>query len=162
MTRTALGLTAALALAITACQKKAGDPDGVGPWQFSKSKLADAETAGRCLPPQGFVQCVGLSSIQIGKQKAETDLYFASEAKDANLVEIALSIRSCDVSDAGQALEKVLGPAKETLMDGKLRTWSYSTMFVSARLPAKGSSECLINFVEPKDTARIAELRAGG
>ena len=153
-------LAASLALA-GACAKKHSDPDGVGPWQFGKSKLADAEAAGRCLPGQGSVQCVGLSSISIGAQPAQTDLYFKSDAKDAPLIEIVLTIRTCDAAAAGTALEAVLGPPTSVDKGGALRFWSWSTMFVAAQLPEKGSIECMVNFVEPKDDARIAELKAG-
>jgi hypothetical protein len=152
---------AALLLAGGACDKKKSDPNGVGPWQFGKSKLADAEAAGRCLPGDGVVQCVGLSGIQIGKQAAQTDLYFKSNAKDAPLIEISLIIRACDAEAAGAALEQVIGPPTSASKDNRAHFWKWSTMFVAAQLPAKGSIECLISFVEPKDEARIAELQAG-
>jgi predicted small lipoprotein YifL len=154
----------ALLAVLPACGKKgSSDPNGVGPWQFGKTKLADAEAAGRCLPAGsgGTVMCVGLSAIQIGAQPAQTDLYFKSADKNAPLLEISLTVRACDVENAGAALDKVLGPAKETSPDGRIRSWTYETMFVVAQLPAKGSMECLVNFVDPKDTQRIADLKAG-
>jgi hypothetical protein len=148
-------------LVLVGCKHKPSDPNGVGPWQFGKTKLSDAEATGRCLPGEGATMCVGLSALQIGKQPAQTDLYFASSDKNAPLIEIALTVRACDVADAGAALDKVLGPSKDVSPDGKLRFWSYQPMFVAAKLPAKGSVECQVNFVDPKDSKRIAELRAG-
>lgn len=159
--RTALLVIVVLVSGV-ACKKATSDPNGVGPWQFGKSKLKDAEDAGRCLPGTGTeMYCVGMSATMIGKQAAETTVYFGTNAKDSPLLEIALAVHACDPAAAAASLEAVLGPAKESLDEGRLRFWPLSTMFVSAKLPAKGSIECDVNFVTPKDAARIADLRAG-
>ena len=147
--------------AAAGCKRKESGPNGVGPWQFGKSKLADAEAAGRCLPGDPPIQCIGLSAVQIGKQVAATELYFASGESSAPLLEISLTVRTCDVAEAGSALEGVIGPVTEQSKDGRLKFWAMKEMFVVAQLPAKGTRECLVNFVEPKDTARIEELKKG-
>ena len=158
--RFSLVLVAALAV-LAACAKKNTDPNGVGPWQFGKTTLADAEPAGRCLPIEGgLMQCIGLSSMQVGGQTAGTELYFASKAKDAKLVEISLSVKACDAPSVANDLSTRIGPPKVQALGGSKLTWTLSTMYVRALVPDKQSGECLVNFVLPSDAERIKQLEA--
>jgi hypothetical protein len=158
--RTLLILVALTALC--ACEKKNSDPNGVGPWQFGRSKLADAEAAGRCLPIEGGqMHCIGLSAMQVGGQVGDPQTYFASKEKDAPLIEISISIRTCDAKAVAADLTQRIGPPSSQSADGSQLIWSLSTMFVRALVPDKQSGSCELNFVQPKDEQRIADLKAG-
>jgi hypothetical protein len=147
---------------VSGCKKPNEDPNGVGPWMFGRSKLADAEAAGRCLPLEGGeMHCIGLTVMTVGGQAAETQVYFKSKDKDAALIEISLGIRACDAKAVAADLTQRIGPPKSQSADGALLTWSLSTMFVRALVPDKQTGECQINFVDPKDEARINDLKAG-
>jgi hypothetical protein len=151
-----------LVVLATGCEKKNSDPNGVGPWQFGRSKLADAEAAGRCLPIEdGQMHCVGLSAMQVGGQIGDTQTYFASKDKGAALIEITITVRTCDAAAVAADLNKIIGKPSSQSEDGKQLYWSMSTMFVRALVPDKQSGWCEVNFVEPKDAARIADLKAG-
>ena len=151
-----------VALAAAGCAKKNEDPNGVGPWQFGRSKLADAEAAGRCLPiDDGQMQCVGLSAMQVGGQIGDPQTYFASKAKDAALIEISISIHTCDAPAVANDLAARIGKPTSQSDDGKMLFWSMSTMFVRALVPDKSSGWCELNFVDPKDDKSIADLKAG-
>ena len=155
-------LSVLLLLAATGCEKKTKDPNGVGPWQFGRSKLSDAEAAGRCLPIEGGqMHCIGLSAMQVGGQIGETQLYFASTDKQAHLIEISLAIKTCDAPAVAQDLTQRIGAPSSQSEDGKQLFWSLSTMFVRALVPDRKSGECQVNFVLPKDEQRIADLKAG-
>lgn len=148
--------------AAAGCPAKKAEVAGVGSWVFGRTTLKDAEGGGRCLPPSdGSVQCIMHTSVNIGAQPAQTFLYFPSAEKNAPLLEISLVIRACQLEDATKALETQLGKPAEVANEGKIRYWTLKHMFVSARLPAPGGVECEINFVDPKDTKRIEDLRAG-
>ena len=151
-----------VALAAAGCAKKNEDPNGVGPWQFGRSTLADAESAGRCMPiDDGQMQCIGMSAMQVGGQSGETQVYFASKAKDAPLIEISISIHTCDAPAVATDLTGRIGKPTSQSDDGKMLFWSMSTMFVRALVPDKQSGSCELNFVDPKDAKSIADLKAG-
>ncbi len=151
-----------VAAALAGCQKKNADPNGVGPWQFGRSKLADAEAAGRCIPIEsGEMHCLGLSAMQVGGQIGDTQTYFASTDKSAALIEISISIKTCDAKAVAADLSTRIGPPRSQSEDGTQLFWSMSTMFVRALVPDKQSGGCEINFVQPKDEQRIADLKAG-
>jgi hypothetical protein len=153
---------AALPLLVSGCGKKDESPNGVGPWQFGRSVLADAEAAGRCIPIEGGqMQCIGLSAMQVGGQIGEPQTYFASNAKDAKLVEIAITIRTCDAPAVAGDLSTRIGKPTSQSDDGKMLFWQMSTMFVRALVPDKKSGWCELNFVDPGDAQRIADLKAG-
>jgi hypothetical protein len=161
--RFALVLLATLAasFAASACAKKNTDPNGVGPWQFGKSKLADAKAAGRCLPVEGgVVQCIGLSAMQVGGQTAGTELYFSSPADESALIEISLTVKACDARSVANDLAARIGAPKAELDGGTRVIWKLSTMVVRALVPEKRSGECQVNFVLPTDTQRIADFEA--
>jgi hypothetical protein len=158
----ALLIAAVWACVLAGCAKKNEDPNGVGPWQFGKSTLADAEAAGRCLPIEGGqMQCVGLSAMQVGGQVGDPQTYFASSKKDAPLLEIAITIRTCDAPAVANDLVGRIGKPTTQSADGKMLTWKMSTMFVRALVPDKSSGWCELNFADLKDAARIADLQAG-
>jgi hypothetical protein len=160
--RMLLVLASLLPLALAACDKKPQDPNGVGPWQFGRSKLADAETAGRCLPIEGGqMHCIGLSAMQVGGQVGDTQVYFASAEKSAPLIEISLAIKACDASAVANDLGGRIGMPQERGPDGATLYWSLSTMFVRALVPDKKTGESQLNFVLPTDAQRIADLKAG-
>ena len=149
-------------IALSGCSKKDESPNGVGPWQFGRSVLSDAEAAGRCIPIEGGqMQCIGLSAMQVGGQVGEPQVYFASAAKDAKLIEIAITIRTCDAPAVANDLTTRIGKPTTQSDDGKMLTWQMSTMFVRALVPDKKSGWCELSFVDPGDQARIADLKAG-
>ncbi len=155
-----------IALCVTAlaagCGKKNEDPNGVGPWQFGRSKLADAEAAGRCLPIEGGqMHCIGLSAMQIGGQVGDTQAYFGSAEKSAPLMEITIIIKACEPQAVAADLSTRIGPATSQSKDGKQQFWKMSTMFVRALVPDVATGECQVNFVSLKDTQRIADVEAG-
>jgi hypothetical protein len=151
-----------LAALAAGCEKKEEGPNGVGPWQFGRSTLADAEAAGRCIPIEnGQMHCIGLSAMQVGGQIGDTQTYFASGDKKAALIEISISIRTCDAAAVAADLSARIGKPSSQSEDGKQLFWALKSMFVRALVPDKQSGSCELNFVDPKDEQRIADLKAG-
>jgi hypothetical protein len=155
-------LSLILVLGLLACSKADDGMNGVGPWNFKRSTLADAEAAGRCLAIEGgFMQCLGLSAMQVGGQPANVQLYFQSADKSAPLIEISLSIRTCKAAEVAADLTTRLGEPKDVLDGGKTLFWAPKGMFVRAQVPEKGSGVCVITFVTPTDATRIEDLKKG-
>jgi hypothetical protein len=114
-----LALLAVLLVVATGCEKKNQDPNGVGPWQFGRSVLSDAEAAGRCLPLEsGEMHCIGMTASQIGGQVGETDTYFRSKDKTSGLIEIAITVRSCDAAAVASDLIGRIGKPTTQSDDG--------------------------------------------
>ncbi len=153
----------ALALAMLApgCKRKVADPNGVGDYQFGKTTLGSIQKLTRCNPDGAYTLCMGqaLPATKIGAQPANTDLYFKGTDATSPLVEIALTIRGCQPEDAAKALTTVLGKPDSESHDKKMY-WTGKLMFTSAKLPAHGSIQCEVNFVEATDADRIKELKA--
>jgi hypothetical protein len=155
-------LIVAMFLGMVACEKADEGPNGVGPWNFKRSRLADAEAAGRCMPIEGgFVQCIGLTSMGLGGQDAHVQLYFKSADKNAPLMEISLSVKTCQPPAVAADLIARIGEPKDRRDGDKTLFWSLPGMFVRALVPEKGSGECLVTFVSPADKARIEDLQKG-
>jgi hypothetical protein len=148
--------------ACVSCKRKSPEPNGVGDYQFGKTVLGDIDgKKTRCNPAGDYMLCMGqaLPATKIGAQPANTDLYFKGNDPKAPLVEIALTIRACNTDDAGKALTTVLGKPDQD-SNAKRMFWSGKIMFASAKLPAKDSIECQVNFILATDADRMKELKA--
>ncbi|MBI4508488.1 MAG: hypothetical protein HY698_02550 [Deltaproteobacteria bacterium] len=139
----------------TACQR-AQEVNGVGPYIIGKTMLADGQAAGRCIPSGEITHCFGMEDINLGDKPAQVGLYFAGKDPGARLMEVAMSVRSCDFESVTRALERALGTPTERRT--KRHLWTRKLIFVSAALSER---TCEVSFVDSKDQARITELKAG-
>lgn len=153
---------ALFALLLSACERKPPEVAGVGRYVFGSTVLKDVRSSMRCMPTSfGEIQCLTTKGVQIGGQTGHTQLYFPKDADDAHLLEVAVTLRACEVEEAAAALDQQLGPPSEVKDGGTRRFWRRKHMVVAAELPTKGSIECNVNFVDPSDTGRIDELVNG-
>lgn len=147
----------AVALGLVGCERKKPEPNGIDLWEFGKSTLAQAKTRTRCQAQDDLTWCFGARELGLGKQGAQVQLFFKGHEDTAPLAEIALTVRACQGDELGASLERVLGvPERHAKSGDKKLFWRKPLMFVVADLAASGG--CEINFVEPADTKRIAEL----
>jgi hypothetical protein len=86
------------------------------------------------------------------------NLYFRGHGDDAPLIEIELEFLRCEPRKIAAAFIGQLGQPKETL--GNALYWPGERANLFARLPAD-DGVCLVHFVIPDDTKRLAVLRAG-
>ena len=151
--------SALLVVACGACGSREPEPNGIGPYVLGKTRLVDGKISFRCEPGGELTHCFGGPEVAVGTQAAQVDLYFAGTGDDAPLAEIFLSVRACRTDEVGQAMAQALGPPGEQAETRML--WNRKLVFVEAKLPAPGGSACELSFVDPKDTKRVAELKAG-
>ena len=145
-----------LTLLLFACKPKPPPVNGLGPYVLGETKLATGKRRARCQPDGKIMWCFGAPAIKVGDQPAAVDLYFDGQGDDASLIEIALRIRGCNIDAVDAALRTALGPS--TQRRGRKLFWRSKFSFVAARLRVDGNA-CEVNFVDPKDTTRIAKLR---
>ena len=142
-----------IAAALSGCRKD-NDYNGIGQWVLLNTTLSDAE--GACTPGE-ITFCSHADTLNVGGQPASVNLYFRGSEPTAPLVEIELTTRSCDPNGVGSALFEFLGPP-QTRRDKRM-FWNAKRAYVSAKLPGR-AGRCVVNYVTPEDTKRIAELAA--
>jgi hypothetical protein len=155
-------LVALVVVSLSSCKPRPKpEPNGLGPWEFGKTTLADARKRTSCLQNGEYWECMpegtGMQSIKVGEQASGLKPIFRGADDKAPLVEIYLEFRACQVPAVTEWLVKTLGKPDEGSSEKKA-FWTKKLMFVGAFLPAKGGT-CEISFVTIDDAERIKYLK---
>lgn len=149
------------ALALAACGSSAAEPAGIGPWDVTKSTLADA--TGRCDPTdldggRKGMWCYLQPALKLGEQAAAVDLYFGGTAPTASLVEIQLQIKACKTEDAHAWMTQAFGnPAG---FKGTRFWWEKRHVLIVAEMPG-AASRCNIRVFPVSERATYDRVKAG-
>ncbi len=148
---------AVLALSVVfaaGCSRKPKEIDGIGDWHLGLTQKKDGYV---CTPQSdGITFCSQQPQMGIADQVADILLYFRGNEETSPLVEIIVSIDRCRPEGVVMAFEKQLGPPHERAAN--LHMWFGKLATIIAQLPTS-DGRCEINFVDPADAKRIAELR---
>lgn len=160
--RAALGVAlAALALAGSGCDRKPGEPAGLGRWTFTRSTLAHAKQSGRCQPDtladgRVVTWCFGLQPVKAGDRIAEMDLYFGGTTDDAKLIELQLKVRGCVEDKLDQWMRERFGPPFETRSSRAY--WKNSFLWAAALMPSE-PGRCIVHFLPLSEASEIERIK---
>lgn len=156
---------APLALALAAaCNAKAAEPDGIGPYQFGHTTAANIHD-GNCEPTElrdgrKAIWCFALPPIKVGNRVAEIDTYFSLAPPytkaTAPLIEIQLKVRGCVEDEADQWMRERFGPPIETRSTREY--WKNSFVWAAALLPSE-PGRCLIHLLPLSENAEIDRIK---
>jgi len=155
----ALGALAAL-MFVVACEGRAPEPAGLGPYTFGKTTFGAIHN-GNCQPTKlgdgrDAMWCFALPPLQVGKRPAEVDAYFLGTTKTAPLIELQLKIRGCTEEDVVDWLRARFGPPIESKSTREY--WKNSFMWIAALLPSE-PGRCLVHFLPLSENAEIDRLK---
>lgn len=151
-------LAGALCLLAMSCSSGEGELVGFGKYKIGKTTPAHGYVMGKCRPEGENTFCFLNRSPSIAGHKTQTDLYFKGHEDDAPLIEISVGVWNCQVGPVSADLQSKLGDPKEVV--GKRALWTLKKMTVIALLP-KDEDLCMVHFLDPSDTKRIASLFPG-
>jgi hypothetical protein len=162
MNKTAGFAVAALGaiLVVSSGCKRENPIDGIGAFRFGKSTLGDWGYA--CdKRKDGTTWCQNnplekSHHVSLGGQDAYVGALFAGTADDAPLAEIELHVEHCKADELRSWLKHTFGDPT-TEKEGAV-FWKKKILYIAAKVPPSGS-ECDVNFVEAKNSARISELQ---
>jgi len=149
--------------ALAACSQKAGEPNGIGKYRFSKLTLG-ALKDGRCQPEKlsdgrQATWCFALTPFKIANRNTEVAAYFLGVDDNAPLIEVQLTVRGCVENDLDQWLRTNYGIPFETKSTKSF--WKNSFMFIAATMPSE-PGRCFVQMLPVAETSEIARLRGDG
>ena len=152
-------LALALLLAIGGCDKPKKEWSGIGKWIINKTTLEDWGYMNMCSPSGELMWCQNsplekTHTVKMGGQDAVVGTYYKGTKEDAPLVEIVLTVDSCQPEPLQSWMRETFG--KPTADKGKVVHWAGKLVFISAKL----GSSCQVVFVAADDKKRIGELQA--
>ena len=149
-----------VAAALGACNTKAPEPAGVGPYVFGKTVRGQIHD-GNCQPTvledgRNAIWCMALPPIKVGTKVAEVDAYFGGTTKDAPLIELQLKVRGCIEDEADRWMRERFGAPLETKSTREY--WKNSFLWAMAELPSE-PARCIIHFLPLSEQGEIARLK---
>jgi hypothetical protein len=153
----AVGIAAAAAVA--GCKQKR-DYNGIGSWDFSRTRLSQA--TGRCLPsdlPDGRKGswCFGQPPAKIAGSVADLDLFFDGEAADARLIEIQLKVRGCNETRLETWMRQSFGAVAESRSTRAY--WKTGSMYALAEMPSE-PGRCLVRLFPSSEATEFKRVWA--
>ncbi|HUJ61718.1 MAG TPA: hypothetical protein VLX92_24610 [Kofleriaceae bacterium] len=150
----------ALAVVLAACEGKAPEPDGIGPYVFGKTTAGSVHD-GNCQPTElrdgrKATWCFALPPFKVGKRVADVDAYFAGTEPTAPLIEVQLKVRGCREDEVDQWMRERFGPPIESKATREY--WKNSFLWAAALLPSE-PGRCLIHFLPVSENAEIARIK---
>ncbi len=155
---------ALLVVALAACEGKAAEPNGIGPYRFGQTTAGGVHD-GICRPDKAsdgrdVIWCMALPPIKVGKRVAEVNTYFlldpAHDQKTAPLIEIQLSVRGCVEDEVVQWMRQRFGPSIESKSTREY--WKNSFLWAAAFLPSE-PGRCIIHLLPLSENAEIERIK---
>ena len=152
---------------VTGCEKKKGQPSGIGKWRLAtstnptlysdlvkaKEGICSKDTSSTGKP---IIYCHQLTPIKVGSRTATVDLYFDGHADDAKLVEIQLGVRGCIEDELDRWIRSALGPPIETRATRGY--WQNDFIWVAALMPSD-PARCLVHVLPASEKSEIERLK---
>ena len=145
-----------VACCAASCSQKQAGINGIGEWVLLETELRQAP--GFCNPEQDITFCSANGTVPLGGQPAEVGLYFRGGELDSKLIEIELAVRRCDAGALRTVLTHELGTPNSQKSNHYF--WASKSSFIAGTIPDADGRRCLVSFVAPDDTKRIADLTA--
>lgn len=148
-------------LLLVACDSKAAEYTGVGPYRFTHTTRKDIHD-GVCQPTdlsdgRKATWCFALPPFKVGKSNADVDLYFLGTEPTAPLIEIQLKVRGCHEDEVESWMRQAFGPPAES--KSKVAYWQNSFLWAAALMPSE-PGRCLIHFLPLSEASEIARIKA--
>ena len=153
-------MKALLLLALVACEGRAPEPRGLGPYQFGRMTRGQIHD-GVCQPTdlsdgRKATWCFALPPIKVEKRVAEVDAYFLGSDSTAPLIEVQLKVRGCVEDELDRWMRARFGPPIET--KSTRAYWKNSFLWAGAFLPSE-PGRCLVHFLPLSENAEIERIK---